>query len=571
MTSRLRSFSSRLLGALALCLGGSTAGLLTLSCEELTCVDLLTCEGSAGAPSQSGGSAGKDPAGGRSGGGSGGRSTGGVGGQGGEPSGGTGGSESEEDPGLALSAPAIVRVRQGEKVRVPLRVERKGRLQGELTVSAIDLPSGIVADPVTVLEEDGEEVEFELAAKASAEQTHRRTLHLRVTGPDGLEDEVKVRLVVAGPPGSLDKSFGGGGFVKVSSTLTGVTVASDESIWAAGNQGSGPVRVYHFEHDGTPNWNVETRARYSRSLGSEGERVFVRFSGLDEENGDYLMAFALEGTVDETFGNKGTLLLGLNMQNADLPIQLLPDGSGLAMNTERTVRFGPDGSDLSGFKFFYEPPTIMDRVTASAFDSKGRIWVSWRTNDSQRYFVQRARADGRLDTSFGESGVVQSLSGVPSEAVAQTMETQRIVVRPDDSAILFATSSPNVQRIDIFENEVALLSFSSNGELDEEFGIDGKVIVGNSFTALSAFRSTAGDIIVGYIPGYTGEPRLVRYDDRGERDEQFGEDGEINLAHLFPMGETLAQYPDFAHESATGRVIVVISSSASAYLASYWL
>ncbi len=554
-----------------MCLGGSTAGLLTLSCEELTCVDLLTCEGSAGAPSQSGGSAGKDPAGGRSGGGSGGRSTGGVGGQGGEPSGGTGGSESEEDPGLALTAPALVRVRQGEKVRVPIRVERKGRLEGELSVSAIDLPSGIVADPVTVLEDAGEEVMFDLAAKAAAEQTHGRTLHFRVTGADGLRDEVEVRLVVAGPSGSLDKSFGGGGFAKVSSILSGVTVATDETIWAAGNQDSGPLRVYHFDHDGTPNWNIETKGRYSSSLGSQGERVFVRFSGLGEENGDYLMAFGLDGAVDETFGDKGTLLLGPGMSNAHLPIHLLSDGSGLAMNTERTVRFGPDGSELSGFKFFYEPPTIMDHVTASAFDSKERVLFSFRTNDSRRYFVQRSRADGRLDTSFGESGLAESLSGVSSAAIAQTMVTQRILVRPDDSAILFATSSPNVERTDIYENEVALLSFSSKGELDEEFGVNGKVIVGNSFTPLSAFRSNTGDIVVGYIPGYTGEPRLARYSDRGELDYEFGKDGYVNLAHIFPTGESLYQYPEFAYDSVTGRVIVVISSSESAYLASYWL
>lgn len=554
-----------------MCLGGSTAGLLTLSCEELTCADLLTCEGGAGAPNESGGSAGNGSTGGRNSGGSGGsggRSSAASGGQGGGPSGGTGGSETAGEPGLALTAPAVVRVRQGEKVRVPIRVERKGGIEGELTVSAIDLPAGIVADPAILLEGE-DEVAFDLAAKAAAEQTHGRTLHLRVTGPDGLKDEVRVRLVVAGAPGSLDESFGGGGFLKVSASLSAVTIAPDESIWAAGEEGSGgPLRVYHFEHDGSPNWNVETRARYSRTLSSQGERVFVRVSGLDQENGDYLMAFGLEGLVDGAFGDEGMILLGMNMLSVDIPVQLLPDGGGLAMNAERTVRFGPDGRELSDFKFFYEPATIMDRVTASAIDSKGRVLVSWRTNVSERYFLHRARAEGRLDTSFGQGGMAESWSGVPSEAVGQTMEAERILVRPDDSSILFATSAPNVERTG---NEIALLSFSSKGEFDSDFGVQGKVIVGNSFTPLGAFRATSGDVIVGYIPGYTGEPRLARYSDRGARDEEFGEDGEINLTHIFPTGDSLTRYPDFTYDSATGRVVVVISSSASAYLASYWL
>lgn len=570
---RLRPFPTAGTLFYALLAASTCASLATISCESLTCAELLNCEGGSAnstggslpgpGPGAGGDAGGPGAAGGEAGSGAGGAATGGEGGD----SRSSGGADSTVPLGLALTVPRNIRVRQGGKQTLSVQVERKGGLGGELTVSFTGLPEGVVSEPV-VLEEGEEEADLEIAAKAGAEQTPGLPVKVIAEGPDGMKEESEVRLVVAGDPGTLEESFGSGGLVRSEGPFSSVTIASDEAIWVAGNDEVGALRLYRFERYGEMSWSVQGRGQSWYDIVSSGDRVIARFSDSPGVGTDVLRAFRLDGSVDKKFGDEGLVSLGEGIPSYGDRVATGSDGSLALANSKSTVLLEANGQPRPNFAYF-DPAEA--RPTALAFDSKGRILTSWLTSDSAQYFMSRARPDGRLDASFGTTGKAVADLGLSSSSSAQTMRAARIWVRPDDSALLFAISSPNENRVDIIGNELAMLSFKSTGELDEKFGSEGKVVIGSDGALSTGILTEEGDVIVVYSLGYSREGRLAQYNDRGILNENFGEDGQVELLRLVSAEEVFNARVDVAYDPSAGRVIVAFSTLQFGYLASYWL
>lgn len=558
----------------------ASASLATMSCEGLTCSELQNCE-EGGASSTGGGSGGAETGGRSTSGGAAGSSTGGSsagapsggrssasGGEGGAVGEGSGGEGVVEAPGIALDVPKLLRVRQGTKVNFEVQVERQGSLKGTITLKLSGLPNGVVSDVVELAE--GEEVaEFEVAATSESEQTISEDVTVVAEGPEGLKESAMTRLIVAGAPGSLDESFGNGGVLWEAAEVSYVTVAEDESIWISGKDDGGILRLYRFERNGEASWNIEVDGRGWTDLLAQGDRVFARYTGAAEGE-DALLAFDLDGTPSAGFGEEGSVDFGLGYVGIGDRVTAAPDGGFLVANSDGTFRINTDGTPTANFAYFYEHESNEDRPSALAFDPKGRVLGSSRAADSTRYFMTRARADGRLDSSFGAYGVAESLTGLPSETPDQYMEPTRILARPDGSSVLVAASVPRTEPFDI-DAELAVLSFGADGSLDEEFGSDGKVVLAPLGRQYDAFRAATGEILVLYAPGLGGYHWLGRYSDRGVLDLSFGEAGVVQLESLLGATESPVDRSDVAEDAGVGRVIAVVPGSERSYIASYWL
>jgi uncharacterized delta-60 repeat protein len=156
----------------------------------------------------------------------------------------------------------------------------------------------------------------------------------------------------------------------------------------------------------------------------------------------------------------------------------------------------------------------------------------------------RRRADGTLDTTFGDRGIVMT-NFTPENDVANGVAIQ------SDGKIVVAGQAGNGPRF-------VLARYTSDGALDPSFGGDGKV--STSFTTTGGDAATAvaiqadGKIVAGGIAhvNCTCEKfALARYDSSGRLDTSFGGDGKATV-HFKGGGELRAMAI-----GSDGRIVVV--------------
>ncbi|MEA2273616.1 MAG: hypothetical protein QOI98_2324 [Solirubrobacteraceae bacterium] len=265
--------------------------------------------------------------------------------------------------------------------------------------------------------------------------------------------------------------------------------------------------------------------------------------------------FTVAGTLDETFGTRGTIVSqlgsGASTSASSEPIALARQHDGklllVGKGTDRggndqvaIARYTASGIDRDygsagsvvtqlgvGSERFSEGLAVAIArgqravVAGNATDSKGREQVA----------VARFTASGVLDRTFGQRGVrlIQLGNGpTPSSralAVA-VLPDQRVVVVGD------ATDKGGHQA-------VALARFSASGKLDKHFGGDGRVVVQlgtrcgdcSSAAPLSSADSIAlapgGKILVGGQASSAGgyNVLLARFTSSGNPDRTFGSKG----------------------------------------------
>ena len=112
-------------------------------------------------------------------------------------------------PALALSSDATqLRIVVGEQTTLSFTIERQGGLEGEVLVEILGLPTGVSADPVTVPAASSSAT-VTVQAAGSAPHAGPLALMVRAASADGsVEATAALTGYVAGPPGSLDNSFG---------------------------------------------------------------------------------------------------------------------------------------------------------------------------------------------------------------------------------------------------------------------------------------------------------------------------------------------------------------------------
>lgn len=249
----------------------------------------------------------------------------------------------------------------------------------------------------------------------------------------------------------------------------------------------------------------------------------------DGEFGTGVARYNADGTADQTFGNRGKLMLTDNLSYGKFnSVALQANGKILIAgdlaygssnsNGARVIRLNDDGSKDTTFAvngtFTY---TLGDlRVKDIALQADGKIVLGGDYNGD--FVLMRLTADGQLDNEFGGYGIVfTDISG--------NDQANSLVIQPNGKIILAGASYLNVQ------SDITMVRYNASGSLDHTFGRRGKVLTdieGEENDVLHSINLTPDGYIV--VSGSRLDSVWVnffvaRYTGKGMLDSGFAGDG----------------------------------------------
>ena len=250
-----------------------------------------------------------------------------------------------------------------------------------------------------------------------------------------------------------------------------------------------------------------------------------------------LARYNTDGSLDPTFGSKGTVITNLGSNSGTAAVAIQPDGKVVAAGyttSEDTgydfalVRYNSDGMLDSHFgsggKVITDLVGGNDWAMAITIQPDGKIVAAGNTSGGDNHpddlALVRYNPDGSLDSDFGEGGKV--LIGMNRHGDARA-----VAVQSSGKILTAGTGNSNLKMFDF-----ALLRFDKNGSLDPAFGSRGIVLtsLGNSDAGMAMALQSDGKVVVAgqtvIISGYTNFA-LVRYDIDGSLDPTFGVGGAV--------------------------------------------
>jgi uncharacterized delta-60 repeat protein len=247
---------------------------------------------------------------------------------------------------------------------------------------------------------------------------------------------------------------------------------------------------------------------------------------------DFVLArYDSTGALDQGFGAGGYVTFDVaGGDDAAFALARQPDGGLLAAGYTAPgrpgdlaiARFNADGSRDAAFgedgRFLFDVAGDADILSAVAVQPDGRILAAGSAiGDGSRGVVIRLTADGALDPTFGEGGLVRTgPPGGHTELFALALRAGgRIVV-----------AGRTVVEGDVF----FLAALEADGSPDRSFGDGGVVITdlaGSSDSAFGLGLLADGRIIAagGTLVGGEDLVAVARYDATGRLDPSFGEGG----------------------------------------------
>lgn len=323
------------------------------------------------------------------------------------------------------------------------------------------------------------------AAVAVAQQTIANIPHLVIAGfttnSNGDQDLLLMRIDLN--TGLNDLQFNGGQPIRID--LGGNEVATDIAIDADGitivgtteSAGTRQMVVARFDNFGQP----------EAGFGDNG--IVILNPGVNAE------ANAIVRQAD------GKFVIGGSANDDFALIRLNLDGS--LDNT-----FGSNGVSLTNFT------GSRDIINSLVIQETGNIVAAGVAGQGRFDFVALARYDtnGQLDATFGAGSNTQGPAGTVTTAVDAFSDIGRALVQQPNGRLVVAGRA----RVDEFnpDNEnFALVRYTSEGILDDDFGIAGRVITNFPTGSTGAFGLSATDngqlIAVG--TAQSGEAAIARY------------------------------------------------------------
>lgn len=368
-------------------------------------------------------------------------------------------------------------------------------------------------------------------------------------------------------PGQLDRTFGGDGKVATNFSYRGdlaydVVLQPGGKIVAAGSS-NGRFLLARYRPGGRldPTFGggdgkVRNRVlccsyAHAVALQPDGKIVvagtaFMVGPAVDRSGGVFALArYKADGTLDSSFGDDGTV-------TTDFP----PNGSvslgGMVIQTDGKIvaagtvcwdveqnelglcdfalaRYNTDGRLDSSFGGDGRVETNVsqfegydDFAAAVAVQSDGKIVAAGGTDDSSKFGLARYNTDGTLDSNFGTGGVVRTTFLGDDYAYA-------LIIQSDGRLIAAGRAGMGFGRF-------GLARYNTDGTLDTAFGGDGRVMT--DFTSRHdhalgvAVQATGKIVAVGVaheraIRGYDSTFALARYNFDGTRDRTFSGDGKV--------------------------------------------
>ena len=332
------------------------------------------------------------------------------------------------------------------------------------------------------------------------------------------------------PDGTLDPTFGSGGKVitvsSVRESASGLLLLPDGKIITSG----------------------------SIDLPSSNDTSFA------------LVRFNSDGSADTTFGNGGTVMtnIGINDDQA-YALALQSDGKivaagrrGIQFNpTEQRkgnvalARYNPDGSlDTTfgtGGKVINDFGQGLESYAIEVLiQPDGKIVIAGES--SYRFLVARYNSDGTLDTTFGNGGHALA-------SFSNNWDRGRDAVLQADGKIIVVGLAIVNSPYDSF----AAARFNSDGSLDQTFGNGGKVLLLDRGDLNAAALQSDGKLIA--LGDDSDSFELLRFNLNGSLDSTFGNGGTVTTT--FP-GNPAASGSDLVFQ-ADGKLIAGGLASSDIY------
>lgn len=378
--------------------------------------------------------------------------------------------------------------------------------------------------------------------------------------------------------GSFDTSFFAGlsGFEFVSTILvSNVPTQSLSRILVAGTNSNGGFRATRRRLDGTTdtafgvNGFVQTDFAGFGSASSMVTRSGTIFIAGDDDSFDFAAAkYDSNGLPDTAFGIDGKIVddagLGRSVANSiisDPNRQTVVAGSAGSSGT--IIRFNSDGSlDFAfGVNGRFTLPRYIDGIFRTAQFKQvirqpdGKIVAVAAANGFETNYsvVVRLNSDGTPDTSFSGDGFEVIVNSTASRLALDSLALQsdgKIVLAGE----IFASAA---------EADFVVYRLNSNGTIDLNFDIDGKVVTDFGFTketARSVEIQTDNKIIA--TGSVDGRFAAVRYNPDGSLDTTFSFDGKVVVTIGIPDTGTLT--PTGGNASALqsdGKIIIAGAAS----------
>jgi len=326
-----------------------------------------------------------------------------------------------------------------------------------------------------------------------------------VSGQSGIYPDLHSALARYNRNGRLDSTFGTGGKVVVafdssSDYLYAPVIQSDGKIVGAGSTHGAGFLLARFNADGSldqtfgSNGSVETTfgdptaAAKAVVLQADGKIIVVGVSGAGpySELNDFALArYNSDGSLDQIFGGTGkfkTHFPGVdNTGSSATSVALQPDGKlvvgGYYKKNDRTphefavARYNSNGTLDSTFG---QAGKVMTRIGLGdafsfgiALQSNGRIVLAGYSDTTQNHDFSLAgyTSNGTLDSSFGTGGLVTTDFAGATDDIAYAMTMQ------SDGKLVVAGRTGEYP-----QNDFAVARYSSDGQLDQTFGVGGKVV-----------------------------------------------------------------------------------------------
>ncbi|HRH59615.1 MAG TPA: Calx-beta domain-containing protein [Chitinophagaceae bacterium] len=298
--------------------------------------------------------------------------------------------------------------------------------------------------------------------------------------------------------GSNDSSFGINGMAEtrfsVFAKALSLAIQSDGKILATGYVGS-DIGIVRYQQNGLLDSSFGSNGisitdlgageyNYVMALQTDGKIVvtgFISANSHDDQRA-FVARFLSNDTLDDSFGNNGTVITEFNAQIEIKDIALQPDGK---------------------------------IITGGTYDPYLRA----------RYCLARYLTNGILDSSFGNNGIAVSDFGERfGDGGLYALALQK------DGKIIGAGNgdSPNSGS----KTDMQMIRFNNDGSVDSGFGLGGR-----AFAVFGNTESAANDVLVqqdgkiilaGYISynfSDNTEFALARFSTTGSLDSSFGENG----------------------------------------------
>jgi uncharacterized delta-60 repeat protein len=414
------------------------------------------------------------------------------------------------------------------------------------------------------------------------------------TGAPALRATATTRATNAStePAGTLDTAFGEGGAVMTdidghSDEAYGVVVQPDGKIVALGAtwvfpQDKPRFALLRYNPDGSPDETFGDGGRvvvgmtddewdysmpHALALQEDGKLVAAGTAyDQDAEHNVFAVArFNPDGTFDADFGDGGRVIAPISTaENATdeeaHALAIAPDGKivlagfvGLYPADFAAARYLPDGTLDTSFGDGGAVVTDLggdDKAAAVAVQPDGKIVLAGRgVNEGDDWTLLRYNADGELDDSFGDGGIV-STDPTGGEDYATG-----IVVQQDGGimlggvaqigSVLCTTSDNYMTACDRFS--FALARYTADGELDERFGDGGLSVyeLDEDSGAHALVEQPDGKLV---MAGHFDDDdyAVLRANLDGSLDTGFGEDGLVRtpFGRGMDVANAVALQPD---------------------------